>query len=106
MATFTRTNNNAVIIDSNDRQKNKKDAANKGYTPGGLLSIYGLSYFYRTFDAVWANSAWYSARRIALPVICDFKNPNKTTIRQNKLTFMFHFRETIVYLYCGQKSET
>jgi hypothetical protein len=52
MATFTRTNNNAVIIDSNDRQKNKKDAANKGYTPGGLLSINELSYFYQTFDAV------------------------------------------------------
>jgi hypothetical protein len=51
----------------------RKATHNKGYTPGGLLSINGLSYFYQTFDAVWANSAWYSARRIASNVGSNVK---------------------------------
>jgi hypothetical protein len=61
----------------------KNTAANKGYTPGGLLIINGLSYFYRAFDQEWANSAWYSARRIASPVVAHLRQPNETKISDN-----------------------
>ena len=33
-------------------------------------------------------------------------NRNKLTENYNILTFMFHFRETLLLLLCGQKSET
>ena len=52
-------------------------AANKGYTPGGSLRINELSYFYRAFDAERSNSAWYSARGIASPVIVNSPKLNK-----------------------------